>query len=101
MPPTLCTVSGVAVDSGNNPVAVTVSVRPATTDRTTLEEKEQMLDRAVSTTSSGVDGTWSLDVVPSEYAGGRKYQFTVDDHEGPAVTVPSQASADLADLEGA
>ncbi len=101
MPPTLCTVSGTVLDSAGAAASVTVAVRPATDDRTSLEEKEQMLDNAVTTTSSALDGTWSIDVVPSAYAGGRRYQFIVDNHEGPAVTVPSELTAVLADLEAA
>lgn len=99
MPPSLCTVSGTVLDAAGNPQAVAVSARPATGDRTNMTGDEQMTSGSVSTTSSAVDGTWSLDVIPSAYAGGRKYQFTVDGHEGPAVTVPSLASANLADLE--
>lgn len=101
--PDMCTVYGWAFDVGYNAQAVTVKAYPVVQDRQSLDDGEQALPDAVSTTSDGTTGYWELSVLRSSAylaSTGLKFQFVVDDHEGPPVTVPDQNSAALADLEG-
>ncbi len=100
--PDMCTVYGWVRDVGYNAQAVTVSAHPVLADRANLDNDEQALPDSVSTTSDAGTGYWELSVLRSSaYAAsaGLQFQFIIDDHEGPAVTVPDATSAALADLE--
>lgn len=100
--PDLCTVYGWNFNMQDTAVAVTIEAK-LIGERNTLIAYPHIVTEDITTTSRVSDGYWEIPVIQSAlYTGGEtKYQFLIDGVAGPAVIVPTAASARLIDLEAA